>query len=187
MIGRRFSDGLHQAIEAVENVPIKEESQTLASITFQNYFRMYKKLAGMTGTALTEEAEFGKIYNLEVIPIPTNMPMIRTDNADIIYKSKEEKYKAIVNEVVEKYKAGQPVLLGTIAIETSELLSDMLKRKGISHSVLNAKYHEKEAEIIVKAGQKKTVTIATNMAGRGTDIVLGEGVVGLGGLHVIGS
>lgn len=185
--GRRYSDGIHQAIEAIENVRIQEESQTLASITFQNYFRMFKKLSGMTGTAITEEAEFGKIYNLEVVPVPTNQPMIRTDFPDVIYKSKKEKYKAIVEEIKKLYKKGQPVLVGTISIENSELLSEMLKREGISHSVLNAKHHEKEAEIIAKAGQYKMVTIATNMAGRGTDIVLGEGVRELGGLYVIGS
>jgi preprotein translocase subunit SecA len=185
--GRRYSDGLHQAIEAIENVSIKDESQTLASITFQNYFRMFDKLAGMTGTALTEEAEFGKIYNLEVVLVPTHMPMVRKDQSDIIFKSKMEKYKAIVREIKEKYKIGQPVLVGTITIEMSELLSTLLKREGVPHSVLNAKYHDKEAEIVAKAGQAKMVTIATNMAGRGTDIVLGEGVVDVGGLHIIGS
>lgn len=185
--GRRYSDGLHQAIEAIENVSIKEESQTLASITFQNYFRMFKKLAGMTGTALTEESEFAKIYNLEVIPVPTHKPMIRMDYPDVIYKTKNEKYKAIITEIKSLHQKGQPVLVGTISIENSELLSTMLKREGIPHSVLNAKHHEREAEIIAKAGQAKTVTIATNMAGRGTDIVLGEGVTELGGLHVIGS
>lgn len=187
MIGRRYSDGLHQAIEAIEDVKIKSESQTLASITFQNYFRMFAKLAGMTGTAMTEESEFLKIYGLEVIEIPTNRPMVRFDAADVIYKSKKEKYKAIVNEAAELHKKGIPVLVGTIAIETSELLSEMLDRKGVPHTVLNAKYHEKEAEIISKAGQPGAVTIATNMAGRGTDIVLGAEVPGLGGLHVIGT
>ncbi len=185
--GRRYSDGLHQAIEAIENVQIKEESQTLASVTFQNYFRMFDKLAGMTGTALTEEAEFGKIYNLEVNVIPTHMPMVRKDFTDVIYKNKTEKFKAIVNEVKERYKKGQPVLVGTISIENSELISALLTRAGVPHNVLNAKYHEKEAEIVAKAGQPKAVTIATNMAGRGTDIVLGEGVPDLGGLHIIGS
>ncbi|MFC1617438.1 preprotein translocase subunit SecA [Candidatus Margulisiibacteriota bacterium] len=185
--GRRYSDGLHQSIEAMENVKIKEESQTLASITFQNYFRMFKKLAGMTGTAVTEEAEFGNIYSLPVVVIPTNMPMIRDDMSDIIYKSKVEKYKAIVNQIKELYKKGQPVLVGTIAIETSELISSLLKRDGVPHNVLNAKYHEKEAEIISGAGQAKSVTIATNMAGRGTDIKLGEGVTNVDGLYVIGS
>jgi len=187
MIGRRYSDGLHQAIEAVENVNIRAESQTLASITFQNYFRMFKKLAGMTGTAMTEEAEFGKIYGLEVLDIPTNRDMVREDAPDVIYKSRNEKYKAIINEVATAHKEGIPVLVGTIAIETSEHLSELLQRKGVPHHVLNAKYHEKEAEIISQAGKKGAVTIATNMAGRGTDIVLGEGVSGIGGLHVIGT
>jgi len=187
MEGRRYSDGLHQAIEATEKLPIKEESQTLASITFQNYFRMFPKLAGMTGTAVTEAEEFLKIYNLDVLVIPTNKPMVRDDRPDVIYKSKEEKYKAIIAEIKECHKKGQPILVGTIAIETSELLAKMLKRDGIIHSVLNAKYHEKEAEIIAKAGQGGNVTIATNMAGRGTDIVLGEGVVKQGGLHIIGT
>ncbi|MCP4050100.1 MAG: preprotein translocase subunit SecA [bacterium] len=185
--GRRYSDGLHQAIEAIEGLTIRDESQTLASVTFQNYFRMFPKLAGMTGTAATEAAEFESIYSLEVAAIPTNMPMVRKDHSDVIYKSKEEKYKAIVAEIKELYKKGQPVLVGTIAIETSELLSEYLKRSGIPHNVLNAKHHEREAEIIAKAGQKKSVTIATNMAGRGTDIVLGEGVKEAGGLFVIGS
>ena len=187
MEGRRYSDGLHQAIEAVEGLSIKEESQTLASITFQNYFRMFNKLAGMTGTALTEATEFENIYGLSVSPIPTNKPMVRNDVADVVYKTKEEKYKAIVRDIEILHKEGKPVLVGTIAIETSELLSKMLTKKSIMHTVLNAKHHEKEAEIISKAGQKGAVTIATNMAGRGTDIVLGEGVKEVGGLHVIGS
>ncbi len=187
MIGRRYSDGLHQAIEAKEGVQIQSESQTLATITFQNYFRLYKKLAGMTGTAMTEESEFGKIYNLEVVEIPTHRKMIRIDYPDVIYKTKKEKFTAIANEVEQLYKIARPVLVGTISIENSELLSTMLKRRGIQHHVLNAKQHEKEAEIVAKAGQKYAVTIATNMAGRGTDIVLGEGVVDLGGLHIIGS
>jgi len=187
MTGRRYSEGLHQGIEAKEGVQIRSESQTLATITFQNYFRLYKKLAGMTGTALTEEAEFGKIYNLEVVEIPTHKKMIRTDNADVIYKTKKEKFTAIASEIADLHKIGRPVLAGTISIENSELLSTILKRRGIPHHVLNAKYHEKEAEIISKAGQKGAVTIATNMAGRGTDIVLGEGVPALGGLHIIGS
>ncbi|MFC1483238.1 preprotein translocase subunit SecA [Candidatus Margulisiibacteriota bacterium] len=187
MEGRRYSEGLHQSIEAKENVPIKEESQTLASITFQNYFRLYDKLAGMTGTALTEESEFNNIYKLDTIAIPTNKPMIRKDHADVIYKNKIQKYKAIINEIVGCHDRGQPVLVGTIAIETSELISDMLKQRNIPHSVLNAKYHAKEAEIIAEAGQKKNITIATNMAGRGTDIVLGNGITDLGGLHVIGT
>ena len=187
MVGRRYSDGLHQAIEAKENVKVKDENQTLASITFQNYFRMYEKLAGMTGTALTEAEEFRKIYNLDVLEIPTHHPCVRTDLSDVIYKSKEEKFKAVVNEIVSLHKKHVPVLVGTIAIETSELLSSMLKRYGVAHHVLNAKYHEKEAEIISQAGQADGVTIATNMAGRGTDIVLGAGVAGIGGLHIIGT
>jgi len=173
MFGRRYSDGLHQAIEAKEGVKIQNENRTLATITFQNYFRMYKKLAGMTGTAKTEEQEFREIYGLDVVEIPTNKPMIRVDNPDVIYKTVNAKYRAIVNEIEESYKKGQPVLVGTISIEKSEILSGMLKKKGIPHQVLNAKYHEKEAEIIAQAGRKGTVTIATNMAGRGTDIMLG--------------
>ncbi len=187
MFGRRFSEGLHQAIEAKEGVKVERESQTLATITFQNYFRMYKKLAGMTGTAKTEEQEFQKIYGLSVVVVPTNKPMIRTDAADVIYKTKLAKYKAAVNEIEECHKSGRPVLVGTTSIAQSEELSAMLKRRGISHNVLNAKYHEKEAEIIALAGQYGAVTIATNMAGRGTDIVLGEGVPELGGLHIIGT
>ena len=187
MVGRRYSDGLHQAIEAKEKVRIREESQTLATITFQNYFRLYKKLAGMTGTAKTEEGEFWKIYGLEVLDIPTNKVMIRTDQSDVIYKTKKEKFRAVVAAIEELNKKGQPALVGTISIENSELLAEMLFRKGIPHHVLNAKQHEKEAEIVARAGQKATVTISTNMAGRGTDIVLGEGVVDLGGLHVIGT
>lgn len=187
MTGRRYSEGLHQAIEAKEAVKIRSESQTLATITFQNYFRLYNKLAGMTGTAMTEEAEFGKIYKLEVVEIPTHKNMIRKDFSDVIYKSKKEKFTAIANEIVELHKTGHPVLVGTISIENSELLSGILKRRGTPHHVLNAKYHEKEAEIIAKAGQKGAVTIATNMAGRGTDIVLGDGVAGFGGLRIIGS
>ncbi|MGB4458940.1 MAG: preprotein translocase subunit SecA, partial [Defluviitoga tunisiensis] len=185
--GRRYSEGLHQAIEAKEGVKIKEESMTFATITFQNYFRMYEKLAGMTGTAKTEEDEFKSIYNTEVVVIPTNEPVIREDKNDLIYKTKEEKYKAIVDEIVKRYEKGQPVLVGTTSIENSELLSEMLKKRGIPHEVLNAKYHEREAEIVAKAGQKHAVTIATNMAGRGTDIKLGEGVTELGGLFVLGT
>ncbi|MGB4722125.1 MAG: helicase-related protein, partial [Defluviitoga tunisiensis] len=177
----------HQAIEAKEGVKIKEESMTFATITFQNYFRMYEKLAGMTGTAKTEEDEFKSIYNTEVVVIPTNEPVIREDKNDLIYKTKEEKYKAIVDEIVKRYEKGQPVLVGTTSIENSELLSEMLKKRGIPHEVLNAKYHEREAEIVAKAGQKHAVTIATNMAGRGTDIKLGEGVTELGGLFVLGT
>lgn len=173
MYGRRYSDGLHQAIEAKEGVKIERESKTLATITFQNYFRMYKKLAGMTGTAKTEEEEFRTIYNLDVIEIPTNKPMIRIDHPDVVYKTERGKFNAVVNEIVESHKKGQPVLVGTISIEKSELLSSMLKKRGIKHEVLNAKYHEKEAEIIAQAGKLGAVTIATNMAGRGTDIMLG--------------
>lgn len=187
MFGRRYSDGLHQAIEAKEGVKVEHESKTLATITFQNYFRMYKKLSGMTGTAATEEEEFRKIYGLDVVVIPTNKPMIRVDYPDVIYKTEKGKFEAVVSEIVECHKRGQPVLVGTVSIEKSELLSSMLKRRGIPHQVLNAKYHEKEAEIVAKAGQRGAVTIATNMAGRGTDIVLGEGVAELGGLHIIGT
>jgi len=187
MLGRRYSDGLHQAIEAKEGVKVERESKTLATITFQNYFRLYNKLSGMTGTALTEEMEFREIYGLDVVVIPTNMPMIRKDYPDVVYKTEAAKFNAIVNEIIETHKIGQPVLVGTISIEKSEELSDMLKKKGIPHQVLNAKYHEKEAEIISHAGEMGMVTIATNMAGRGTDIKLGEGVVEVGGLKIIGT
>ena len=187
MVGRRYSDGLHQAIEAKEGVKIREESQTLATITFQNYFRLYKKLSGMTGTAKTEEGEFWKIYGLVVLVIPSHKEMIRKDLSDIIYKTKKEKFNAVIEEIIERHKKGQPLLVGTVSIENSELLSNLLYRKNIPHNVLNAKQHEKEAEIISRAGQKGTVTISTNMAGRGTDIVLGEGVIETGGLHVIGT
>ena len=187
MFGRRYSDGLHQAIEAKEGVKIERESQTLATITFQNYFRMYNKLAGMTGTAKTEEQEFRKIYGLDVIVIPTHRPMVRLDHPDVIYKTKRGKYKAAVTEIAELYAKGQPVLVGTTSIAQSEDLSAMLKRQGVPHNVLNAKFHEMEAQIISQAGQRAAVTIATNMAGRGTDIVLGEGVPELGGLHIIGT
>ena len=187
MPGRRYSEGLHQALEAKENVKIENENQTLATITFQNYFRMYDKLAGMTGTADTEAAEFKKIYNLEVNVIPTNKPMIRQDHPDVIYKTKQEKFEAVIDEIVELHEIGQPVLVGTISIDVSEDLSKKLKRRGIPHEVLNAKNHEKEAEIVAMAGQKGQVTISTNMAGRGTDIVLGEGVRELGGLHILGT
>lgn len=187
MFGRRYSDGLHQAIEAKEGVRIEKESQTLATITFQNYFRMYEKLAGMTGTAETEEEEFRKIYGMDVVVIPTHKPMIRNDQPDLIYRTEEGKFRAVVEDIVERHKKGQPVLVGTISIEKSELLSKMLSKRGIKHQVLNAKYHEKEAQIIAQAGQKGAVTIATNMAGRGTDIVLGEGVKDLGGLYVLGT
>ena len=187
MFGRRYSDGLHQAIEAKEGVKIERESQTLASITFQNYFRMYKKLAGMTGTAKTEEEEFRKIYGLDVLVIPTHKDMIREDLPDVIYKTKRAKYKAVVADITERHGKGQPILVGTTSIAQSEELSDYLKRQGIVHNVLNAKFHEMEAQIVAQAGQKNAVTIATNMAGRGTDIVLGEGVPDLGGLHIVGT
>jgi preprotein translocase subunit SecA len=187
MFGRRYSDGLHQAIEAKEGVKVQNENQTLATITFQNYFRMYKKLAGMTGTAATEETEFVKIYNLPVVEIPTAKPMIRVDYPDVVYKTQGAKFRAVVEEICACHEKGQPVLVGTVSIEKSEMLSNMLSRRGVPHQVLNAKYHEKEAEIIKLAGQRGAVTIATNMAGRGTDIVLGPGVPELGGLHVIGT
>jgi preprotein translocase subunit SecA len=187
MPGRRYSDGLHQALEAKEKVKIERENQTLASITFQNYFRMYKKLAGMTGTADTEAAEFKKIYNLDVLVVPTNMPMIRTDHTDVIYKTEKEKFNATIEEIKELHQTGRPVLVGTISIEKSELLSKYLTRTGIKHHVLNAKHHEREAEIVAEAGQRGQVTISTNMAGRGTDIKLGEGVAQLGGLHILGT
>lgn len=187
MYGRRYSDGLHQAIEAKEGLQVQRESQTLATITFQNYFRMYDKLAGMTGTAKTEEQEFIKIYGLEVFQVPTNKPIQRTDLSDVIFKTKRGKYKAVVREVQRRHATGQPLLIGTTSIEQSEQLSHMLKQAGIVHNVLNAKYHELEAQIVSQAGQKGQVTIATNMAGRGTDIVLGEGVADLGGLAIIGT
>jgi len=187
MPGRRYSDGLHQALEAKEGVKVEQENQTLASITFQNYFRLYEKLAGMTGTADTEAAEFKKIYNLDVVIIPTHKNMIREDFPDSIYKNIPAKYKAVVREIEELHKKGQPVLVGTISIDVSEKISNMLKKKGVKHSVLNAKHHEKEAEIIAEAGQKGRVTIATNMAGRGTDIKLGKGVPDIGGLHILGT
>ncbi|MCL5959760.1 MAG: preprotein translocase subunit SecA, partial [Chloroflexi bacterium] len=187
MDGRRYSEGLHQAIEAKEGVKVERESQTLATITFQNYFRMYKKLAGMTGTAATEAEEFHKIYKLEVVAVPPNKEMIRLDHPDVVYKTEEAKFRAVVNEIDELFKQQRPVLVGTISIERSEHLSNLLMRKGIPHQVLNAKYHEKEAGIITEAGQPGAVTIATNMAGRGTDIVLGPGVVEKGGLHIVGT
>ncbi|UCG09534.1 MAG: preprotein translocase subunit SecA [Desulfobacterales bacterium] len=187
MPGRRYSEGLHQALEAKEGVRIENENQTLATITFQNYFRMYTKLAGMTGTADTEATEFKKIYNLDVMVIPTNMPMIRHDFPDVIYKTRREKFEAALDEIEELNQKGQPVLVGTISIDVSEDLSKKLKKRGIPHSVLNAKNHEKEAEIIAMAGQKGAVTISTNMAGRGTDIVLGQGVTDLDGLHILGT
>lgn len=187
MPGRRFSEGLHQAIEAKEGVQIQNESKTMASITFQNFFRMYNKLSGMTGTAKTEEEEFRNIYNMTVTQIPTNRPVQRIDKPDLIYISQKGKFDAVVEDVVEKHKKGQPILLGTVAVETSEYISKLLKKRGVRHDVLNAKNHEREAEIVSTAGQKGAVTIATNMAGRGTDIKLGEGVEELGGLAVIGT
>lgn len=187
MDGRRYSDGLHQAIEAKEGVEIEDETKTMATITFQNYFRMYKKLAGMTGTAKTEEEEFREIYNIQVFQIPTNRPIIRDDRADLLYPTLQSKFKAVVQDIKERYHNGQPVLVGTVAVETSELLSELLNKEKVPHEVLNAKNHFKEAEIIMNAGQKGAVTIATNMAGRGTDIKLGLGVIELGGLAVIGT
>ncbi|MDU5084004.1 MULTISPECIES: preprotein translocase subunit SecA [Veillonella] len=187
MFGRRYSDGLHQAIEAKEGLKVERESQTLASITFQNYFRMYEKLSGMTGTAKTEEKEFNDIYGLDVIPIPPNRPLIRVDLPDLIFKTKAAKYRAVVRNAVERHQTGQPILIGTTSITQSEELSDMLLRAGVPHKVLNAKHHEQEAEIVADAGQMGMVTIATNMAGRGTDITLGEGVPELGGLAILGT
>ncbi len=187
MFGRRYSDGLHQAIEAKEGVKIEKESQTLATITFQNYFRMYKKLGGMTGTAKTEEEEFRKIYGMDVVSIPTHNPMVRADQSDMVYRTEEGKFRAVAEDIISRHQAKQPVLVGTISVEKSEYLSEMLTKRGIKHQVLNAKYHEKEAQIIALAGQEGAVTIATNMAGRGTDIVLGGGMQGVGGLYVLGT
>src|SRR5437870_8767270 len=187
MEGRRWSEGLHQAVEAKEGVAIQEEHVTLATITLQNYFRLYEKLAGMTGTAKTEEKEFVEIYGLSVVEIPTNVAVARADENDYIFKTKDAKWNAVVGDLVERHEKGQPVLVGTIAVETSEHLSERLKRRGVPHNVLNAKEHAREAEIIVGAGQKHAVTIATNMAGRGVDIKLGEGVIDLGGLYVLGT
>lgn len=187
MFGRRYSDGLHQAIEAKEGLRVERESQTLASITFQNYFRMYEKLSGMTGTAKTEEQEFNNIYGLEVYEIPPNKVLARVDMPDLIFKTKDAKYRAVIRDVVERHKTGQPILVGTTSITQSEMLSDMLTKAGVPHNVLNAKHHEQEAEIVTNAGQYGMVTIATNMAGRGTDISLGEGVAELGGLHILGT
>lgn len=187
MPGRRYSNGLHQAIEAKEKVKVNRESKTLATVTFQNYFRMFKKLSGMTGTAKTEEDEFQTIYNLNVVTIPTNRPLIREDLNDLVYKSEKGKFLAVTEEVKRRHKSGQPILIGTISIERSELLSGFLKRSGIRHNVLNAKYLEREADIVANAGQMNAVTISTNMAGRGTDIVLGDGVKEVGGLHILGT
>src|SRR6187397_3599218 len=187
MEGRRWSEGLHQAIEAKEGVSIREENVTLATITLQNYFRLYEKLAGMTGTAKTEEKEFVEIYNLHVVEIPTNRPVARADENDFIFKTPEAKFAAVLDDLVERHEKGQPVLVGTIAVETSEYLSQLLERRGIQHNVLNAKEHEREGEIIKDAGQRGAVTIATNMAGRGVDIKLGDGVRELGGLYVLGT
>ena len=187
MPGRRYSDGLHQAIEAKEHVKVKRESKTLATITFQNFFNKFDKKAGMTGTALTEEKEFRDIYGMDVIEIPTNKPVQRIDHHDAVYKTKKEKYRAVVEEVKKAHEKGQPVLVGTINIDTSELLSGMLKREGIPHTVLNAKFHELEAEIVAGAGQHGAVTIATNMAGRGTDIKLDDDARAAGGLKIIGT
>ncbi len=187
MPGRRFSEGQHQAIEAKENVKVQSETQTMATITIQNYYRLYEKLAGMTGTAKTEEEEFRNIYGMDVVVVPTHMDMIRDDRSDLVYKTKKGKFRAVVEDIKDCYERGQPTLVGTTAVETSEMLSQMLRREKVPHNVLNAKNHEREAEIIKDAGQKHVVTIATNMAGRGTDIKLGEGVVDLGGLHIIGT
>ncbi|HEX6539982.1 MAG TPA: preprotein translocase subunit SecA, partial [Candidatus Dormibacteraeota bacterium] len=187
MPGRRWSDGLHQAIEAKEGVKVNQENITLATITFQNFFRLYDKLAGMTGTAITEAEEFHKIYSLEVVPIPTHMPMVRADEPDLIFRTEEAKFKAVVDEITERHEKGQPILVGTTSIEKSERLSRLLEKRGVEHAVLNAKLHEREAAIVSDAGQPGAVTIATNMAGRGTDIVLGEGVPDLGGLYIIGT
>src|SRR2546426_4297789 len=187
MEGRRWSEGLHQAVEAKENVSIQEEHVTLATITLQNYFRLYEKLAGMTGTAKTEEKEFVEIYGTHVVEIPTNEPVVRDDANDYIYKTVEAKFKAVIEDIKERHAEGQPVLVGTIAVETSEYLAELLTRSGIKHNVLNAKEHAREAEIIKDAGQRGAVTIATNMAGRGADIKLGEGVVDTGGAQGLGT
>ncbi|TME55187.1 MAG: preprotein translocase subunit SecA, partial [Chloroflexi bacterium] len=187
MPGRRWSDGLHQAVEAKEGVKVQQEQKTIATITVQNYFRQYDKLAGMTGTAVTEAEEFHKIYGLDVVVIPTHHPMVRNDNADVIYKSEKSKFEAVIDEIVEMNKLGRPVLVGTVSVEKSERLAKMLERRGLKHNVLNAKQHEREAAVVAEAGQSNAITIATNMAGRGTDIVLGTGVTDVGGLHIIGT
>ena len=187
MAGRRWSDGLHQAVEAKERIPIRAENQTLATITFQNFFKLYDKLSGMTGTAATEAGEFLKIYNLGVVQIPTNKPLARQDLEDRIYATDKDKITAMIDDILEAHAAGRPVLVGTTSIEKSELLSGVLQRRGVAHEVLNAKQHAREAEIVANAGQAGRVTIATNMAGRGTDIKLGPGVVENGGLHIVGT
>jgi len=187
MPGRRWSDGLHQAVEAKEGVKVQQEQKTIATITVQNYFRQYEKLAGMTGTAVTEAEEFHKIYGLDVVPIPTHREMVRADHPDVIYKTEKSKFEAVIDEIVEMNEQSRPVLVGTVSVEKSERLSKMLERRGLKHNVLNAKQHEREAAIVAEAGQPKAVTIATNMAGRGTDIVLGDGVTDVGGLHIIGT
>src|SRR2546422_7278519 len=187
MPGRRWSDGLHQAIEAKEGVKVQQEQKTIATITVQNYFRQYEKLAGMTGTAVTEAEEFHKIYGLDVVVIPTHRPMVREDSSDVIYKTEKSKFDAVIDEIVEMNKLSRPVLVGTVSVEKSERLSKMLERRGVKHNVLNAKQHEREAAVVAEAGQPAAVTIATNMAGRGTDIVLGQGVTDVGGLHIIGT
>src|SRR5258708_2642411 len=187
MPGRRWSDGLHQAVEAKEGVKVQQEQKTIATITVQNYFRQYEKLAGMTGTALTESEEFHKIYGLDVVVIPTNKTMVRSDSPDVIYKTEESKFEAVIDEIVEMNEAKRPVLVGTVSVEKSERLARMLEKRGVKHNVLNAKQHEREAAIVAEAGQPSAVTIATNMAGRGTDIVLGPGVTDVGGLHIIGT
>src|SRR5690606_18460450 len=187
MIGRRYSEGLHQAIEAKEGVRVRRQNITMATITFQNYFRMYRKLAGMTGTAETESEEFYRIYNLPVVVIPTNKPMIREDLPDLVFRSEQAKFRAVIREIKKMQEVGRPVLVGTTSVEKSEMLSEMLTKEGIEHQVLNAKHHEREAEIVARAGQPNAVTIATNMAGRGTDIKLDDRVREAGGLHIIGT
>jgi len=187
MPGRRWSDGLHQAVEAKEGVKVKQEQKTVAMITVQNYFRQYNKLAGMTGTAVTEAEEFHKIYGPDVVVIPTHRPMIRVDHPDVIYKTEQSKFEAVIDEIVAMNKVSRPVLVGTVSVEKSERLSRMLETRGVKHNVLNAKHHEREATIVAEAGQPGAVTVATNMAGRGTDIVLGADVAGFGGLHIVGT
>src|SRR2546421_2158630 len=187
MPGRRWSDGLHQAVEAKEGVKVQQEQKTIATITVRNYFRQYEKLAGMTGTAVTEAEEFHKIYGLDVVVIPTHRAMVRADSPDVIYKTEKSKFEAVIDEIVDMNKLNRPVLVGTVSVEKSERLSKMLERRGVKHNVLNAKQHEREAAVVAEAGQPAAVTIATNMAGRGTDIVLGQGVTHVGGLHIVGT